>query len=64
MKHTSALLLLLLSTLISPLSTIHAEAFPTFGVDSVSSEFFREWYQSGDLRHYLDNYSDYVTYEA
>ena len=21
-------------------------------------------YQSGDLRHYLDNYSDYVTYEA
>ena len=64
MKHTSALLLLLLSTLIYPLSTIHAEAFPTFGVDSVSSEFFREWYQSGDLRHYLDNYSDYVTYEA
>lgn len=64
MKHTSALLLLLLSTLISPLSTLHAEAFPTFGVDSVSSEFFREWYQSGDLRHYLDNYSDYVTYEA
>ncbi|MBR3646888.1 MAG: hypothetical protein IKN59_00670 [Paludibacteraceae bacterium] len=41
-----------------------AEAFPTFGVDSVSSEFFREWYQNGDLRHYLDNYSDYVTYEA
>ena len=64
MKHTSALLLLLLSTLNYPLSTIHAEAFPTFGVDSVSSEFFREWYQSGDLRHYLDNYSDYVTYEA
>ncbi len=64
MKHTSALLLLLLSTLIYPLSTLHAEAFPTFGVDSVSSEFFREWYQSGDLRHYLDNYSDYVTYEA
>ena len=64
MKHTSALLLLLLSPLIYPLSTIHAEAFPTFGVDSVSSEFFREWYQSGDLRHYLDNYSDYVTYEA
>ena len=64
MKHTSALLLLLLSTLNSQLSTLHAEAFPTFGVDSVSSEFFREWYQSGDLRHYLDNYSDYVTYEA
>ncbi len=64
MKHTSALLLLLLSTLNPQLSTLHAEAFPTFGVDSVSSEFFREWYQSSDLRHYLDNYSDYVTYEA
>jgi len=43
---------------------MRAEAFPVFGVDSVSSEFFREWYQNTDLRHYLDNYSDYVTYEA
>ena len=60
MKHTSALIL----TLCLGLQMLHAEAFPTFGVDSVSSEFFREWYQSGDLRHYLDNYSDYVTYET
>lgn len=60
MKHYSALLL----TFCLGLQMLHAEAFPTFGIDSVSSEFFREWYQSGDLRHYLDNYSDYVTYEA
>lgn len=60
MKHTSTLLL----TFCLGLQMLHAEAFPSFGIDSVSSEFFREWYQSGDLRHYLDNYSDYVTYEA
>ena len=60
MKHTISLLL----TLCLSIQIAHAEAFPTFGVDSVKSEFFREWYQNGDLRHYLDNYSDYVTYEA
>ena len=43
---------------------LHAEVFPSFGVDSVESQFFREWYINGDLGHYLDNYSDYVVYEA
>ena len=43
---------------------VRAEVFPSFGVDSVRSEFFREWYINGDLGHYLDNYSDYVVYEA
>lgn len=43
---------------------VHAEVFPSFGVDSVGSDFFREWYINGDLGHYLDNYSDYVVYEA
>lgn len=42
----------------------HAEAFAHFGVDSVGSAFIRDYYQYGDLVHYLDNYSDYVTYEA
>ena len=37
---------------------LHAEVFPSFGVDSVGSQFFREWYINGDLGHYLDNYSD------
>lgn len=32
------------------------------GVDSVSSEWMREWYQYGDLRHYLDNHCDMTTY--
>ncbi len=39
-------------------------AVPYFGVDSVKSEFFREWYLTTDLGHYLDNYSDYVVYES
>ena len=39
-------------------------ANPLMGVDSVASSFFREWYQSGELVHYLDNMTDYVTYEA
>ena len=43
---------------------LRAEVFPSFGVDSVGSDFFREWYISGDLGHYLDNYSDYVVYES
>lgn len=43
---------------------VHAETFPSYGKDSVSSAFFREWYLTTDLGHYLDNYSDYVFYEA
>jgi hypothetical protein len=43
---------------------LHAEVFPSLGVDSVSSEFFREWYVTNDLVHYLDNGSDNVFYEA
>ena len=54
----------LLFTLCLGVQMLYAEAFPTFGVDSVNSQFFRDWYLNGDLRHYLDNYSDYVTYEA
>ena len=43
---------------------LHAEAFPFNGVDSVKSDFFRDWYLTTDLSHYLDNYSDYVIYES
>lgn len=39
-------------------------ASPLLGVDSVSSLFFRDWYQTGELVHYLDNMSEYVLYEA
>ena len=41
-----------------------AEAFASVGVDSVGSAFFRDWYQTTDLGHYLDNYSDYTVYET
>lgn len=34
------------------------------GVDSVSSRFFRDWYQTTELAHYLDNSSPYTVYEA
>lgn len=43
---------------------LRAEAFPSVGVDSVSSEFFREWYITTDLGHYLDNMNDYVVVES
>ena len=41
-----------------------AEAFPVFGVDTTSSSFFADWYQTTDLGHYLDNCNDYVVYES
>ena len=34
------------------------------GVDSVSSRWMREWYQYGDLKHYLDNHCDVTTYQV
>ena len=32
------------------------------GMDSARSEWFREWYQWGELKHYLDNFCDMTTY--
>lgn len=43
---------------------VRAEAFPVFGVDTVSSAFFRDWYQTTDLGHYLDNSNPYIVYES
>jgi len=55
----------LLAITILCLSTIlRAEAFASFGKDSIESAFFRDWYQTTDLGHYLDNRNDYVVYEA
>ena len=39
-------------------------AATNMGMDSVSSEWFREWYQWGELRHYLDNNSDVSVYQV
>ncbi len=44
------------------LPSIYASA--NRGVDSVSSEWMREWYQYGDLRHYFDNHCDVTTYQV
>ena len=59
MKKT---ILLIMTICLSTL--VRAEVFPYFGVDSVTSEFFREWYVTNDLVHYLDNGSDNIFYEA
>ena len=45
-------------------TTVRAEAFPVFGVDTVRSAFFRDWYQTTDLGHYLDNSNPYTVYET
>ena len=45
-------------------AVLRAEAFPVFGVDTTSSTFFSNWYQTTDLGHYLDNCNDYVVYES
>ena len=58
MRKLVLLIMICLGTL------MRAEVFPSFGVDSVASEFFREWYVTNDLVHFLDNGSDNVFYEA
>ena len=41
-----------------------AHANAEVGTDSVSSAFFRDWYQTTDLSHYLDNCNPYTVYET
>ena len=62
-KMIRPIVLSLLSFVLCPLSLM-AEAFPVFGVDSTSGTFFRDWYQTTDLGHYLDNCNAYVVYES
>lgn len=33
-------------------------------MDSVNSQWFRDWYQWGELRHYIDNYCDFTVYSS
>lgn len=54
---------ILICTLYSVLCTPLFAAV-NFGVDTVSSKWFREWYQWGDLRHYLDNACDVTVYQG
>jgi len=55
---------LLIAFLVCLSTIVRAEAFPVFGVDTVSSSFFRNWYQTTDLGHYLDNSNPYTVYES
>ena len=57
-------MVLLRKTLIGMLllCTLPLFAAADFGMDTVSSEWMREWYQYGDLRHYLDNHCDVTSY--
>ena len=43
---------------------MRGEAYPVFGTDTVSSAYFRNWYQTTDLGHYLDNSNPYTVYES
>ena len=45
-------------------ASVSAEAFPVFGTDTTGSAFFRDWYQTTDLGHYLDNLNAYTVYET
>ena len=54
-----------LGTLIVCLATtLRLIAAADMGTDSITAEWMREWYQWGDLRHYLDNYCDVTTYQV
>lgn len=44
------------------LTVLPVRAAENFGCDTVRSEWFREWYQWGELKHYLDNNCDFTTY--
>lgn len=52
------------STIALILISVSSFAVTRVGLDTVRSEWFREWYQTNDLGHYLDNLNDYVVYES
>ncbi|MFI3333263.1 MAG: hypothetical protein SNI51_02870 [Rikenellaceae bacterium] len=59
--RTATLLTILLSL---PYLLFAQEQTPQYGIESRSSDFFKERYQYNDLVHYLDNLDLYVTYQA
>ena len=46
------------------LISVSSFAVARVGLDSVGSSFFRTWYQTTDLGHYLDNCNAYTVYES
>ncbi len=59
-----ALITLLSLSLYSLRAQGRDDSLPQYGIESRSSEYFRERYQYNDLVHYLDNLDLYVTYQA
>ncbi len=55
---------LLVIVLVTNITVLMATSFPTWGVDSAQSEFFRSRYQYGDLVSYLDNICENTVYQA
>lgn len=58
------LLLLCSAAVVAQTAPVSGDTAHCYGVEERSSVFFREWYQYGELQHYLDNFSDYAVYEA
>jgi hypothetical protein len=54
----------LLITLICLTASVSGETYSVIGVDTVSSAFFRDRYQTTDLGHYLDNSNPHTIYET
>jgi len=44
--------------------SVSSFAVTRIGLDSVDSGFFRDWSQTTDLGHYLDNCNDFTVYES
>lgn len=53
-----------LTGIITILLSVSSFAVTRVGLDSVSSEWFSQWYQTTDLGHYLDNSNAYTVYES
>ena len=64
MKLTVSILLLFSFYCLAVNGQIIKDSLPNYGNEKKESTFFRERYQHNDLVHYLDNMSDFVTYES
>ena len=54
----------LFASILVVLLTLPLFAAANFGRDTVTSEWFREWYQWSELKHFLDNNCDFTVYTS
>ncbi len=62
MRRIFTVIIVLLS--VGSVRALGQESLPEYGVESISSDFFKSRYFDNDLVHYLDNLDLYVTYQA